>query len=108
VSQAQVDDRSFAHESGIFGDAGLDSSSIDEENEPGFQNPTPKPPRQQKHSGTAFQNSQPIIAEIAQNTRVERIREETRTLPDSPFSPLARFGNVLSKVFSYLTSILEL
>ena len=108
MSQAQVADRSFAHESGIFGDAGLDSSSIDEENEPGFQNPTPKQPRQQKLSGTAFQNSQPIIAEIAQNTRVKRIREETRTPPNSPFGPLARFGNLLSEVFSYLMSILEL
>ena len=108
MSQAQVADRSFAHESGIFGDAGLDSSSIDEENEPGYQNPTPKEPRQQKLSGTAFQNSQPIIAEIAQNTRVERIREENRTPLDTPFSPLARFGNVLSEVVSYLTSILEL
>jgi hypothetical protein len=82
------------HESGIFGSAGLESSSFAEENDL-VAIPEEPVDNQSVLESTDLQNQRPLITEIARNTRVEYPSQET-----SPAAPAVRPSRAVSKFFS--------
>ena len=96
-------DRSFTHESVLFGTAGLESSSLraDSEFEIVLEAPMTKKPAPEN---IEMEDQRPLITEIARNTRVDYPREEPQVAPTVARLPM-RF---VSHAFTFLSDIASL
>jgi hypothetical protein len=108
TSATPATDRSYAHESGIFGEAGIDSSSYVEGSGLGTiqENPAAKESVVEKTANgsvvqnAALENQTPIVTEIARNTRVERDHEQAATAIGSFSRFISQAGELVSAVLA--------
>lgn len=97
-------DRSFAHESAIFGVAGVETSSFvgDSEFDITSQHPAAKEPVLES---VELQAQRPILTEIARNTRVEQPPQDVASSAAVPQSLLRFLSNVTYFLMDFVWQI---